>query len=432
MYTSLWSTIIQNYFLTFIIFILYSGFLPVRKIWDTWWKKALALVIPAVLFAFLTVGTAWIESYIDPLITTALNLILSFGCFILTAIILLRGSISGKVTLALFAQVLFMLGGTVGFAAVEWFSPEKGGALFGDGKPLFFTMYIVQLLFCLVMALLIRTYCDKKDVSRRKKLFIPLLVMLIASVAYIFILLSINGLEGGIRLILLCTIFLLAADGIVVISFLRQQNVVTEEYESMLVVQDSQLREQYYDELELHHKEILTMRHDFKNQLLAIRENRDLFEIDDLLKSLNETGVVFTENHGLNQLILAKLNKAKEYGVQCDFTVDVPESMGFKQLDIAAIIGNIMDNAIEACQKCNGRRVFELEIIYDKHTLLIHSENTVETIPETIDTTKEDKRYHGLGLRSIKRTVEKYNGTVTWDITENLFTLDALLWEPKS
>lgn len=437
MYSSVWVSIVLNYFLTCTTFILYSSFLPAREMWNTWWKKALVLVIPAIFYALLASGSEWLVIQAGLFNATFLSFVLTFGCFLITAELLFSGSVLRKILLALFAQILGILGEAVGLAIVTLCLPIEIVSLSSNDSSLFFAMYAIQLLFDLVIVLLIRLYRDKKRASVTKPPLIPLVAMLLGSVAYIVILPSLNGLsfnnmEGdNLRMFLLCVVFVLAANGIVMIWFFRQQKMTSEEYTEMLIEQDIQLREQYYNELEAHHREIRTMRHDLKNQLLAACEGRDMAEFNDLLMSLEEMGVAYTANHGLNRLILAKKRKAEECGIQCDFTVEIPESTHFKQLDIGALIGNIMDNAIEACQHCPADRMFKLELLYQGHALIIRSENSTDGVVDTTITRKPDKAMHGLGMRSIESIVRKYNGTCTWEVQDGRFVLEALLWEPK-
>ncbi len=80
------------------------------------------------------------------------------------------------------------------------------------------------------------------------------------------------------------------------------------------------------------------------------------------------------------------------------------------------IIANLLDNAIEACEKCAGEKIIRVQLRYQNEKLFIAVSNTYngkvkgsKTLPET---QKADVTRHGFGLKNIKSIVEKYNGTM--------------------
>lgn len=118
-----------------------------------------------------------------------------------------------------------------------------------------------------------------------------------------------------------------------------------------------------------------------------------------------------------------------------------PEKLAVQSYDIGVIIGNALDNAVEACRKLegSGRDLFIRIISYQKKGMLfIKMENsfdgkvTVKKGAEFPTTSKQDKKTHGIGLANIKNVAEKYDGGVDWQAEEGVFTLLVMLQNRKA
>ena len=97
--------------------------------------------------------------------------------------------------------------------------------------------------------------------------------------------------------------------------------------------------------------------------------------------------------------------------------------------DLCVIFGNALDNAIEACQKIDlsTKKEINIQVKHFNHLICFNISNPVLTPPEInnnfITTTKSDHINHGMGLYSIKKSVEKYNGCLLIECTDNIFIL---------
>ena len=106
-------------------------------------------------------------------------------------------------------------------------------------------------------------------------------------------------------------------------------------------------------------------------------------------------------------------------------------------MDIFSLFGNILDNAIEHQSILEPeKRFIHLSVRSTNQLLLIHAENHLEGelvmrngIPVT---TKEDKNYHGYGMLSIRRIVEKYGGSFSISTEDQLFQIDIILPIPAT
>ena len=102
-------------------------------------------------------------------------------------------------------------------------------------------------------------------------------------------------------------------------------------------------------------------------------------------------------------------------------------------MEIAALFGNMLDNAIESTERISDaqKRLIRLYVTAEKGFLRIRIENTCAEQLRFVDgmpvTTKRDKRYHGFGMKSMRRTVEKHGGSIVADQRDDWFELKILI-----
>ena len=114
-----------------------------------------------------------------------------------------------------------------------------------------------------------------------------------------------------------------------------------------------------------------------------------------------------------------------------EFTVCIHKSVKkMDDVDICSVVGNVLDNAIEAeLKETEDKREIELYIFWDGQDCVLRVKNYISKAvlcnnPE-LNTSKTDKKYHGLGTSIIKDTVEKYNGTVDMYEENDMFCCEV-------
>ena len=100
--------------------------------------------------------------------------------------------------------------------------------------------------------------------------------------------------------------------------------------------------------------------------------------------------------------------------------------------DLCSLFGNAIDNAVEAAEQVPvpEERIVTLDVSSRGNILTIHVENPCAAPPVFEDglpvTTKEDRDYHGFGMRSMRRSAETYGGVMTAGWEDGIFSLDFL------
>lgn len=146
------------------------------------------------------------------------------------------------------------------------------------------------------------------------------------------------------------------------------------------------------------------------------------------------TDISHSGNIVIDSLISYWFMTAKQKDIEFSVDICVPMMMPFKGADICLILGNLLENAVEAAQKVEGKRYIKIKIKYDKNNLLVFVSNSyrgalIKTKDNRLRTTKSDIENHGVGLASVYRAVTKYHGAVVIDDSQpKRFRIRVLLY----
>lgn len=178
--------------------------------------------------------------------------------------------------------------------------------------------------------------------------------------------------------------------------------------------------------------------HDLKHQINLLKTQAYVGKSTSYLEKMeHEIRVYETQNKTGNQILDAVLtNKAmicQNKEIELKFIVDGEALSFMEDMDVSALFGNMLDNAIESAEKQQEKqkRLIWLYVTREKQFVRIRTENYCDEkirfkngMPVT---TKKDRRLHGYGMKSIKSTVEKYHGSVVATQENNWFELKILL-----
>ncbi|MCI8407697.1 MAG: GHKL domain-containing protein [Lachnospiraceae bacterium] len=158
--------------------------------------------------------------------------------------------------------------------------------------------------------------------------------------------------------------------------------------------------------------------HDYKNHVIVLSQlsqDGKLEEIRDYLKQQNKlldqkVFYIKTGNSAVDAIINAKKNLADQQNIVFYVNAVILEECIIKPFDIVSILGNLIDNALEACAMESSPYI-DISIKEEKNFLIIRVINSFTgELPRNMQTTKSNKMWHGIGMENIKNIVEKYNG----------------------
>lgn len=182
-------------------------------------------------------------------------------------------------------------------------------------------------------------------------------------------------------------------------------------------------------------------KHDWINELIVLKneieyENKAVViqNIDRIIQNCQSGEIVSdTGNKCIDALINTKYATAKEKGIEFILKIFIPEELPINQCDIGIVLGNILDNAIEATEKSNSSvKKIEIAMGIKKEALILVVKNPLAgALRKDKDgkllSTKEDSKKHGYGINSIIRVARKYNGDVIIEEEEGQFVITVTM-----
>ena len=127
----------------------------------------------------------------------------------------------------------------------------------------------------------------------------------------------------------------------------------------------------------------------------------------------------------MNAVIQNKSKQCKQLGIEFDAQIERFDISKFKETDFIALMANVLDNAIEECERIDvEKKIVHLKMGSLEKNLFIKVENSTDKTADMLSnltTSKNDKESHGVGMKIIKEIVEKYKGEYMVDIQDGMF-----------
>lgn len=294
---------------------------------------------------------------------------------------------------------------------------------------MFIFLYIVKLLF------------NKNDISLSKTEWIMLGLVFSISIIIFALLFFIvfSGISKTGEIYIALNMLLIIAINLIVYFLLVQLSKKHKiEMENNLLMQQYKFQKQSANEINLQYQQLQKTRHDYNNGLRVIQtlnsENKSK-EIDEyiskyLVSENRSIHIISTKNEYINAIINSKIAQATandiEVTVNTAFDIEYTDN-----IDLCNIIGNMFDNAIEACKKCIKNKIIQLKIEKDDNNIIIFMKNSISNSvinknPRLL-TDKKDKTNHGYGTKIIKELAEKHHGFADFYEDGNYFCCNVNL-----
>lgn len=195
------------------------------------------------------------------------------------------------------------------------------------------------------------------------------------------------------------------------------------------------LRESYYQGLQREERQVRTLRHDLRNHLTVVQGLLEQGEIDGAARYLGEIAAspamggrrIFCENETANIVLASKAEAMGQAGLTGDFAVSLPRELSIADMDLCALLGNALDNAMEAAVQAEDKRI-TVRCRVDKGLFMLRVENAVggELRPD-LATTKADQSAHGFGLAGMREIAQRCGGSLETRTGSGRFELVACI-----
>lgn len=194
----------------------------------------------------------------------------------------------------------------------------------------------------------------------------------------------------------------------------------------------------YLNHLEDINHEMKSIRHDFNHHIGCLHGMLEQGDMEnaktyagELVHEAEKFNVAFSSEYpGISGLLSSKYQIMRAKDIEFQWSVNLPERLGIRLIDLSVILGNALDNAIEAVESLDEmNRNIQLKIYTEMDYLVIKIINKYQAgvILDDFLTTKEDAENHGYGLGNIRFVVKKYDGIMKIDTDDEMFRLNIAL-----
>ena len=204
-----------------------------------------------------------------------------------------------------------------------------------------------------------------------------------------------------------------------------------------MVEYQTEQSEKHLGEVRSIHTEMRGYKHDFHHHLQTLkgyiqsgeydRANAYIDELDQKLQSVDT--LLKTGNVSLDAILSAKIAQAKTDDITVTVKANVPDKLTITEVELSIIVGNLLDNAIEACKTVEKDRFIRLYITLKGKMLyfsMINSAGEKQKKLGTLFATKKDG-VHGFGLRRAESIIESHGGWCKYNSESGAFTSEFLV-----
>ena len=204
-----------------------------------------------------------------------------------------------------------------------------------------------------------------------------------------------------------------------------------------LVEYQTEQSRRHLEEVRSIHREMRGYKHDFHNHLQTLKSYLDagdirrakeyLSELDE--KLMNVDTLLKTGNVSLDAILSAKIAQAKNEGITVTVKANVPDGLTVSDLELSIIVGNLLDNAIEACRGAEGEKFIRLFLGMKGKMLYFSMLNSagakLKKSGALFRTSKSGA--HGFGLKRTEAIIKDHGGWVKYNSEDGAFTSEFLV-----
>ncbi len=417
------------------------GVSPQKKTYIVWGTIAFTIILSVLNYIDLTLAIN-----ITPGFTVYANRYIVALLLFTFSVLIFKGNISEKLMWSLVPILLIAIADFISLTVVPQLFQTNLDSVVQYGPERFWITVINILVICISCILLANT----KNKKETNKLTIPrsvqnlLIIILIIGTMSVDILIdhTVIPLSEGHTIVDAGEIFVCITFLVIIFStFFLVTRVGVLSHENMtyeLETQKRKMEHAYFNNLALAIDGIREIRHDFKNNigvmqiLLAKKEYNELSNYFDEINGhyQEKTDIVLTDNTTLNSLIYSKMLIMKSNGITFDYNIKDVTQIPISPLDLCSILGNLLDNAVEACIKLSAKqekRYISLNIKRQENMLVIKIINNYNGQYNKNFITSKRGKGHGLGLKHVGKIANDHNGHIQVSPTDHQFVVFVFL-----
>ena len=398
-------------------------------------RKGKIIFIVGVLFDFISVSVINEITTYEGIVGLIYILIYLMFC-----ILFLRGNIMKKLFASSIATLVLLIVGVCSSSIISTlFNKEVSVVYESQAIERVCAIIVVQVLLVCVYDLILKyRFANLKKNEWR-------LILSILGISFVSMV-CIHVFRIDVKVDGIYSVFITAAEfGIIfinIVSFymtysLSKSNAETEKLR--MLRQQEEYRISYAENIKEQYEEIRRMRHDMKQNLAVISTLHKEHKYDEAKEFTGRVSdnlekiemVIDVNNDFINAILNSKLLIASEHGIRviCASSSNID---GIDDIDLCNLLGNILDNAIEAAKHCpNG--YIEVSIRSDENMVLVIVANTIAGSVmkrnKDLKSTKKNTTRHGYGIKTIRSIAEKYSGTASFYEEGEMFYCQVMMYK---
>jgi len=340
---------------------------------------------------------------------------------------------------ALVYLIIIMLSNTLVFSVFSLFTNNFNAVVQGD-------VSYVRLLYILVCKmiqlslyrLVLLIFKKDQNIDFKNGILSFLFTIVTAIGIGILVKLATDIYFGQLEVLITVLAFFLVALNIMLYLMINQvQSLLKNKYELSLMREKMESERSRAEEATIIWDNIRKLKHDLKNHFTVLSSKLEIGDVDDCvnyLSNLNHTvesmGNLIRSGHSvIDYLINSKLSNLDD--IQVLVSGYVGNYHDIHDVDLVSILGNILDNAIEAQEDVTGEKRIELHFLQKNASRVIVCKNTVAMSVlqnnKKLKSTKNDSELHGIGHQIVETTVQKYHGMVNYYEEDKMFGVQIIL-----
>jgi len=388
---------------------------------------------------------AWFTAFVQLCIMNYFTEFESAGAYIpilinfLYAIIFLKGSLQLKIWASFITHITVMV---IAYITILFFSGLMGVSTNDIIKTFGISRLVVVIVSKIVLFYTTRIILRHKNnnLSINKLDIFMLAIIPFISIIALASLMKVTLLDGEM------TAYISIGIGCILLANIMTYyyfTVISKEYETKLKIQllekQNENVKKDIENADAFIKQMRSVRHDIKNQLIVISgylEKNKIEEAKKYINRLNENCLpnvqeyINTGNEAFDAIANSKIALCNQKNIFMIVSIMENSLDVMDAIDISVLFGNLLDNAIEAAEKTKNRRItVDVQVEGEYLSILVNNsiEQSVLENNSELETSKENKASHGIGIKSIKSIVKKYDGMLQFFEEKNEFCCHILL-----
>ena len=377
---------------------------------------------------------AVLVSIINHFNSTILNLLLVPLIYFLLAVVVFHGNILKKIFETMIGVIIPFGAELLVVAGLNISSDELMTQIVASERSVMIMTVIVKLVSFIIFMIVMHFSTGKSD-SMDTKTFCHYIIVPLSSLGIMFsvVFCNIDFTDGSIAKysLILFFILLMLGNAMAFYGYSGYAKTLEDKEANMRELMQQKIQLESYKTVGVAKNKYMTLLHDTNHHMKTLytlvendKKNEALRMLESLFNQYESAEFIeYSSNAVLNTILSVYKDKTEKAGVECDIFVEIGFNIEYvKDIDLVAMLGNLLSNAYEATIKSDKKKIkVQMYMENDGAFSVIKIENsfngTLLCDGDELKSTKEDGEPHGLGIKSVRNVAEKYNGWIknSWE-----------------